>query len=78
MIEMLSALRVSAHRIPLGVDLGAWPPRDPAPRDPSRPARLIHVASLNRIKDQTTLLRALGSLKRSGLISRWMLSEKIP
>jgi glycosyltransferase involved in cell wall biosynthesis len=66
-IDMLSALGVAAHRIPLGVDLAAWPPRDPVPRDPSRPARLIHVASLNRVKDQTTLLRALASLMRSGL-----------
>jgi glycosyltransferase involved in cell wall biosynthesis len=67
MIEMLSALGVVAHRVPLGVDLAAWPPRDPVPRDPRRPARLIHVASLNRVKDQTTLLRALASLMRSGL-----------
>ena len=65
-LEMLSALGVAAHRIPLGVDLTAWPPRDPVPRDPSRPARFIHVASLNRVKDQPTLLRALASLMRSG------------
>jgi glycosyltransferase involved in cell wall biosynthesis len=65
-IEMLSALGVVAHRVPLGVDLAAWPPRDPVRRDPSRPARFIHVASLNRVKDQTTLLRALASLRRSG------------
>jgi glycosyltransferase involved in cell wall biosynthesis len=67
MIEMLSALGVAAHRVPLGVDLAAWPQRDPVPRDPSRPARFIHVASLNRVKDQTTLLRALASLMQSGL-----------
>jgi glycosyltransferase involved in cell wall biosynthesis len=67
MIEMLSALGVAAHRVPLGVDLTAWPPRDPVSRDPSHPARFIHVASLNRVKDQTTLLRALASLMRSGL-----------
>jgi glycosyltransferase involved in cell wall biosynthesis len=67
MIEMLSALGVAAHRVPLGVDLAAWPPRDPVPRDPSRPARFIQVASLNRVKDQPTLLRALASLMRSGL-----------
>jgi glycosyltransferase involved in cell wall biosynthesis len=67
MIEMLSALGVAAHRVPLGVDLTAWPPRDPVSRDSSRPARFIHVASLNRVKDQTTLLRALASLMQSGL-----------
>jgi glycosyltransferase involved in cell wall biosynthesis len=66
-VEMLSALGAAAHRVPLGVDLAAWPPRDPVPRDPSRPARFIHVASLNRVKDQTTLLRALASLMQSGL-----------
>lgn len=66
-LEMLSALGMAAHRVPLGVDLAAWPPRDPVPRDPSRPAKFIHVASLNRVKDQTTLLRALASLLRSGL-----------
>ena len=31
------------------------------------PARLIHVASLNRVKDQSTLLRALAALLKSGL-----------
>jgi len=66
-IEMLSARGVTAHRVPLGVDLAAWPPRDPVARDPSRPPRLVHVASLNRVKDQPTLLRALASLLRSGL-----------
>jgi glycosyltransferase involved in cell wall biosynthesis len=66
-IEMLSALGVAAHRVPLGVDLASWPPRDPVPRDPSRPAKFIHLASLNRVKDQTTLLQALSSLMRSGL-----------
>lgn len=66
-IEMLSDLGVAAHRIPLGVDLTAWPPRDPVPRDPARPARLVHVASLNPVKDQSTLLLALASLMRSGV-----------
>jgi glycosyltransferase involved in cell wall biosynthesis len=66
-IDTLSALGVAAHRIPLGVDLAMWPPRDPVPRDPSRPAKFIHLASLNRVKDQTTLLRTLSSLMRSGL-----------
>jgi glycosyltransferase involved in cell wall biosynthesis len=66
-IEMLSALGVAAHRVPLGVDLASWPARDPVARDTSRPAKLIHVASLNRVKDQTTLLLALSALMRSGL-----------
>jgi glycosyltransferase involved in cell wall biosynthesis len=66
-IEKLAELGVAAQRIPLGVDLTAWPPRDPVQRDQSRPARLIHVASLNLVKDQATLLRALASLMRSGV-----------
>jgi glycosyltransferase involved in cell wall biosynthesis len=66
-IEMLSAVGATAKRVPLGVDLVAWPPRDPVPRDPRRPARLVHVASLNPVKDQSTLLRALASLMQSGL-----------
>jgi len=66
-IEMLSILGIAAHRIPLGVDLAAWPPRDPERRESGRPARLIHVASLNRVKDQSTLLRALASLVQSGV-----------
>ena len=66
-IQTLSKLGLVAQRVPLGVDLNVWPPREPARRDLGRPARLIHVASLNRVKDQATLLRALASLMRSGL-----------
>jgi glycosyltransferase involved in cell wall biosynthesis len=66
-IETLSRLGVAAHRVPLGVDLKSWPPREPVHRDPDRPARLIHVASLNRVKDQSTLLHALAALMKSGL-----------
>jgi glycosyltransferase involved in cell wall biosynthesis len=65
-IDALAKLRIAAHRIPLGVDLVAWPPRHPVRRDANRPARLIHIASLNRVKDQSTLLRALAVLMRSG------------
>jgi hypothetical protein len=57
---------VTAQRVPLGVDLDAWPPREPRQRTPGECARLIHVASLNRVKDQTTLLFALAELARSG------------
>lgn len=65
-VEALGKLRIGAQRIPLGVDLDAWPPRMPCRRDCASPARLIHVASLNRVKDQPTLLRALAALKDSG------------
>jgi glycosyltransferase involved in cell wall biosynthesis len=66
-IDVLSEIGLDAQRVPLGVDLQEWPAREPARRDPGRPARLIHVASLNRVKDQATLLRALASLQQSGL-----------
>jgi glycosyltransferase involved in cell wall biosynthesis len=65
-IAILAEHAVAAQRIPLGVDLAVWPPRDPVHRDLNRPARLIHVASLNRVKDQTMLLRALAALMKSG------------
>jgi glycosyltransferase involved in cell wall biosynthesis len=67
MIAALAQMGIRAKRLPLGVDLNVWTPRDPVRRDISKPARLIHVASLNRVKDQPTLLRALASLSQSGL-----------
>ena len=65
-IDSLQALGVRALRVPLGVDLRAWPPQAPRRRSAGR-ARLIHVASLNRVKDQTTLLRALAILAGAGV-----------
>jgi glycosyltransferase involved in cell wall biosynthesis len=64
MIRDLGALGIPAQRIPLGVDTVRWPPREPQPRDRHGPARLVHVASLNRVKDQATLLQALALLAR--------------
>jgi glycosyltransferase involved in cell wall biosynthesis len=66
-VELLSGLGLPAQRLPLGVDLQQWPPRAPRRRERERPARLIHVASLNRVKDQSTLLHALAALKAAGL-----------
>lgn len=66
-ITELTALGLSAPRVPLGIDLDEWTPRHPVRRDTRKPARLIHVASLNRIKDQNTLLRAVATLTTSGL-----------
>lgn len=65
-LESLRALGLEARRVPLGVDLMVWPPRAPRGRD-GGPARLIHVASLNRVKDQSTLLHALAALAGAGL-----------
>lgn len=54
--------------IPFGVALDRWPPAAPRPRTGGAPVRLIHVASLNRVKDQTGLLDAIRLLadKRIG------------
>jgi glycosyltransferase involved in cell wall biosynthesis len=65
-IDALQALGVPAQRIALGVDLARWPPQPPRPRGPG-PARLLHVASLNQVKDQATLLRAMAALDRAGV-----------
>lgn len=62
-LELLSNLGIAARRVPLGVDrVRDWPAREPVPRATGEPARLIHVASLNRVKDQPTLLRAVAQL----------------
>jgi glycosyltransferase involved in cell wall biosynthesis len=66
-VGSIEALGVRARRIPLGVDLQAWPSRPPAPRMPREAARLIHVGSLNRVKDQATLLHALAALDAAGV-----------
>lgn len=65
-IDELRAFGVRAQRVPLGVDLRKWPPLAPRPRREG-PARLIHVASLNRVKDQPTLLHALARLAKTGV-----------
>ncbi|MGH8214742.1 MAG: glycosyltransferase family 4 protein [Rhodanobacteraceae bacterium] len=65
-IDELRAFGVQARRVPLGVDLRKWPTRAPCPRHDG-PARLIHVASLNRVKDQLTLLHALARLAKTGV-----------
>lgn len=64
-LASLRDLGIDAQRVPLGVDLRAWPASPPRRRG-AAPARLIHVASLNRVKDQPTLLRALAILAQRG------------
>jgi len=66
-IDKLAQLGVRATRIPLGVDRQLWPARSPVRRAPDCPARLIHVASLNAVKDQTTMLHAAATLARAGV-----------
>ena len=65
-LASLRDLGIEAERVPLGVDLDAWPPLPPRQRG-AGPARLIHVASLNRVKDAATLLRALSILAQRGV-----------
>ena len=65
-IEQIAAFGVRALRIPLGVDRESWPLVAPRRRDPMAAARLVHVASLNRVKDQSTLLHAMRLLATGG------------
>lgn len=48
--------------VPLGADLRMFPADEPARR---RPHHLVHVAGLNRVKDQDLLLRAVAVAARS-------------
>jgi glycosyltransferase involved in cell wall biosynthesis len=66
MVAALAGLGIKAQRVPLGVDRQVWPCRLPVPRQPGECARLLHVGSLNRVKDQHTLLRAFALLRGSG------------
>jgi len=65
MVEQAARLGIDVARVPLGVDLDEWPVAAPRARAPGEMARLIHVASLNRIKDQSTLLKALAQMPAS-------------
>jgi glycosyltransferase involved in cell wall biosynthesis len=67
LVQTIAAVGVSAERVPLGVDLSVWPARAPRRRNTEDKARLIHVGSLNRVKDQPTLMRALSTLAHSGV-----------
>ncbi len=67
LLAPLERLGVRGVRVPLGIDRNRWPVRAPRPRAPGAPARLVQVASLNRVKDQTTLLQALARLRDAGV-----------
>lgn len=67
-MQRLAAARgVSATCVPLGVALDRWPPAAPRPRDPARPARLLHVGDVRPVKDQATLLAAAAMLRAAGV-----------
>jgi glycosyltransferase involved in cell wall biosynthesis len=56
-LRPVAAIRPDALRLPLGVDLHTF--HGPVERSAGPPWRLLHVAGLNPVKDQTTLLRAM-------------------
>ena len=66
MREQAGALGIEAIRLPWGVALDRWPPAVPRPRKGGK-LRLVHVANLNRVKDQETLLLAARRLADRGL-----------
>lgn len=66
-IDRLLALGLKGHRVPLGVDLKRWQTRQPVRRSVDQRPKLIHIASLNRVKDQSTLLHALAALQQGGV-----------
>jgi glycosyltransferase involved in cell wall biosynthesis len=69
-LAMLAAARargIAAECVQLGVALDRWPPIAVRTRAAGERARLLHVASLNRVKDQRTLLLAMQQLVRAGL-----------
>ena len=57
---------IATVRVAHGVALDRWPQRAPVRRDASAPLNLLHVGSLNLVKDQATLLRAAARLKDKG------------
>ncbi len=67
MQEHAAALGIETARVPFGVALDRWPSAHPRRRDPGRPARLIQVGSLNRVKDHPVLLEALRVLVAQGV-----------
>ena len=66
-LAALEALGFSGERVPLGVDVRAWPPRPPRQRARGAPARLVHAANLSPFKDQPTLLEAAKRLATLGV-----------
>ena len=62
-----AALEIAAEVVTFGVATDRWPVRAPRARAPGEPEHLLHVANLNRVKDQPTLLRALAILRDGGV-----------
>lgn len=58
---------INAERLPFGVALDRWPLLGPRRRVPNEIVRLLHVGSLNRVKDQRTLLSAMEQLRDTNI-----------
>ena len=67
MVARAAGFGASARLVRFGVALDRWPVRAPRRRQSSSMVRLVHVADLNPIKDQSCLLRAMAVLKGRGL-----------
>ena len=67
MRSQAAALGIESTRIPLGVALDRWPAAKPRRRGPKDALRLVHVANLNRVTDQTTLLASLRVVRDRGI-----------
>ena len=67
MQQLANNQSVRADYVPLGVAVDQWPPREPCPRDVSRPLRLLHVGDIRPVKDQTLLVAAAGHLRDAGV-----------
>ncbi|HKG91061.1 MAG TPA: glycosyltransferase family 4 protein [Gemmatimonadaceae bacterium] len=67
MRELAAGHGVDAERVAIGVALDHWPAAAPRPRDPARPARLLHVGDVRPVKDQATLLSAAARLLHAGV-----------
>lgn len=67
MARSASALGAATEVIPFGVALDRWPIAPPRRRAAGAALRLVHVANLNRVKDQGTLLRAMAVLRSRDL-----------
>jgi glycosyltransferase involved in cell wall biosynthesis len=66
-VRLAAARGVTAERVAWGVSLAEWPPAPPRRRHPEAVARLLFVASLNRVKDPFTLLRGAAALRDRGV-----------
>lgn len=67
MAAQAAALGWRTRVIPFGVALDRWPPSVPRPRTPSEPLKLVHAASLNRVKDPLGLIEAMRLLADEGV-----------